>query len=65
MTECAAGEHCRRCGGDTGVGEYVHHVWLCEEEGAREVALRVCAPCGADFADPRARDEYVRLVLLG
>jgi hypothetical protein len=47
------------------VGEYVHHVWLCEEEGAREVALRVCAPCGADFADPRARDEYVRLVLLG
>ncbi len=65
MTERASSERCRRCGGETGPGEYVHHVWLRHEGGASEVALRVCAPCGAEFADSRARDEYVRLVLLG
>lgn len=65
MSERATTERCRRCGGETGPGDYVHHVWLTGEEGAREVALWMCAPCGGDFADARARDEYTRLVLLG
>ena len=65
MSERAGGERCRRCGARTGPGEYVHHVWLTSDEGAREVTLRMCAPCGSGFADVRARDEYVRHVLFG
>jgi hypothetical protein len=65
MTEGAGSERCRRCGGGTDAGEYVHHFWLREDDGTREVALKLCAACGAGFADTRARDEYVRLVLLG
>jgi hypothetical protein len=65
MTEGAGSERCRRCGGGTDAGEYVHHFWFREEGGVREVALRLCPPCGAGFEDVRARDEYVRLVLLG
>jgi ribosomal protein S14 len=59
------GARCRRCGGDAGEDAFVHYFWLVEEDGAREIELHVCRPCGREFADRRARDEYVRAVLLG
>jgi hypothetical protein len=59
---------CRRCGTDvtTARGEpFAHHLFLRGEDGAREVVLALCHPCGTDLGGVRERDEYVRLAYLG
>ena len=65
MTGRAWDTRCRRCGGEAEQGAFLHHVWLRDDAGPREVTLRLCGPCGRDFPGMRERDEYLRLVLLG
>jgi hypothetical protein len=67
MVRTSAGR-CRRCGADVAAaaGEpFDHHLFVRGDEGATEVVLSLCHPCGSEFANVRERDEYVRLGYLG
>ncbi len=56
---------CGRCSGQAGDGAWVHHLWIREDDGSREVELHMCARCGREFTSACERDEYLRLVLFG